>query len=216
VFTESGLPPGTAWSLSVNGTVSTSNTATIAVNLPNGTYSYVIGSVNGFATVGGSGSATLLGTGVSITVSFVPYTYNVTVIEEGLVSGISWGLTVGSTTMTSSVAFQTFPLANGSYNFTIGPVPGYSSTPTSGSWTISGNPTTVYIDFVSAASGQTGPGSKSAPAPASDFLPYEVAIGILVVVAVIGWLLALRHRRPENPSEATPPPPPTTPPPGIG
>ncbi|WP_243665407.1 hypothetical protein [Vulcanisaeta sp. JCM 16159] len=47
-FTESGLPSGTLWWVSINGTRESSNTNTITLLLPNGTYQYEILPVNGY------------------------------------------------------------------------------------------------------------------------------------------------------------------------
>jgi len=46
-FTESGLPSGTSWSVTLNGNTESSTTNTISFSEPNGTYSYVVASVTG-------------------------------------------------------------------------------------------------------------------------------------------------------------------------
>jgi hypothetical protein len=50
VFTESGLPYGTNWSVTLNGSLENSTTTTISFSEPNGGYLYIVGSVPGFST----------------------------------------------------------------------------------------------------------------------------------------------------------------------
>ena len=45
IFTESGLPSGTSWSVTLNGTSQTSSTATIGFEEPNGSYVYYVAAV---------------------------------------------------------------------------------------------------------------------------------------------------------------------------
>lgn len=49
-FNETGLPAGTPWSVSINGTVSNSTGSSISFVLPYGTYTYRVLKVNGFFT----------------------------------------------------------------------------------------------------------------------------------------------------------------------
>jgi thermopsin len=49
-FTETGLPHGTKWSVTLNGTVRSSTTSTITFEDPAGAYGYAVGPVAGFST----------------------------------------------------------------------------------------------------------------------------------------------------------------------
>ncbi len=49
-FTETGLPSGTNWSVTANGTTLYSTTATITFTFPNATYYYTVGSVSGYSS----------------------------------------------------------------------------------------------------------------------------------------------------------------------
>ena len=75
-FTESGLPSGTSWSVTLNGTMETLTTNTITFSLPNGTYSYTIGKISGYNISKSSGSLTINGKNAtqSVTFSSVPST----------------------------------------------------------------------------------------------------------------------------------------------
>jgi hypothetical protein len=209
-FTESGLPSGVNWSVTVNGGVHSSNTGTLALNLTNGSYSYSVIPVAGYLASPMTGSVTITGGAQSVELTFQPVTYGVTVVEAGLPAGTSWGFTIGATTRTVSVASLSLSLANGTYTFTLTAVTGYTATPAGGTLTVSGGPVTFYLSFVSNSTGS--PGSKST-VTSSEVLGLEAGIAALVVIALIGWALAVR-RRPmggsarQNPATPPPPPPP--------
>ena len=70
-FTESGLASGTSWSLQINGTsASRMAPASIVFNLTNGTYSFTVGSVDGYTASPASGSVTVHGAAVSTAIIF--------------------------------------------------------------------------------------------------------------------------------------------------
>ncbi|HZY91544.1 MAG TPA: alkaline phosphatase family protein [Thermoplasmata archaeon] len=70
-FAERGLATGTTWSVQMNGTT-TSATApgSVAFDLPNGTYGFVVGAVDGYRAAPGSGNVTVSGSSVATTVVF--------------------------------------------------------------------------------------------------------------------------------------------------
>ena len=72
-FTETGLPSGTSWSVTVNGRTATNATGgPIVVELPNGSHPYKVGSVPGYTGSGSPRVAKVHGAPVSVTVSFAP------------------------------------------------------------------------------------------------------------------------------------------------
>lgn len=60
-FTESGLPSGTAWSVSVEGRALTSTTAELPFSESNGTYTFAVGAVPGYTATPSSGTVTVSG-----------------------------------------------------------------------------------------------------------------------------------------------------------
>ncbi len=54
-----------------------------------------------------------------------PTTYAVTLTEQGLPSGTTWSGTLGGITLTSTTENLTFMEPNGTYSYTVEPVPGY-------------------------------------------------------------------------------------------
>jgi len=70
-FTETGLPTGTQWSVTLNGTTKSSTTNTIIFSEPNGTYSYRIATViKSYVPVPSSGTFTVNGESVNVSIIF--------------------------------------------------------------------------------------------------------------------------------------------------
>ena len=69
-FTETGLPVGTAWSVTLNGTDKSSIGSTLTFPEPNGTYPFAVGSVTGYVARPGSGRVTVSGTPVNLSITF--------------------------------------------------------------------------------------------------------------------------------------------------
>jgi hypothetical protein len=70
-FTETGLPAGTNWSVTIGVTTHYSDGgATVTFTEPNGTYSYTIGSVEGFTAAPTASSVSLTGANQSVPVTF--------------------------------------------------------------------------------------------------------------------------------------------------
>ncbi|MGC2288514.1 MAG: hypothetical protein WA688_01475 [Thermoplasmata archaeon] len=67
-FTETGLPTGTSWSVTTNGMTKSSMTSQITFSELNGTYAYTVGSVSGCERSPASGTVTVNGAGVSVSV----------------------------------------------------------------------------------------------------------------------------------------------------
>jgi len=68
-FTETGLPSGTSWSVTLGGTTESSTTASITFHEPNGSYAYTASSANTAYTAAG-GSKTVDGGVASVAVAF--------------------------------------------------------------------------------------------------------------------------------------------------
>jgi hypothetical protein len=76
-FIEVGLPPGTAWNVTLNGVANASNSSSITFTVPNGEYNYSVASpilVNGVEYVATKPNGTVIvkNTNVTITVVYVP------------------------------------------------------------------------------------------------------------------------------------------------
>ncbi|MGC8861089.1 MAG: hypothetical protein ACP5QH_07830, partial [Thermoplasmata archaeon] len=149
-FTESGLPAGTEWSVTLNGVTETANTSVIAFTEPNGTYEYTIGTVTGYTASPSSGTITVNGTNVTEAITFQKL-YNVTFIESGLPVNTSWTVNLNGEVLSSNTSSITFQKVNGTYNFNINTITYgsniYIPNPAFGSLTINGNDLIKVVTF---------------------------------------------------------------------
>ena len=174
---ETGLPAGHPWNVSLGGdgsggfvsTINSSSSTIIQFTLANGNYSFTPASVGYASNVTMTtpnqrpDSVTVSGSNLTYNVYFNK-TYDVTLIESGLPSGMNWmaALTdlsyndVGSSNITSS-STHVFELVNGTWIASAVPfVSGYSgykayfnnSDQTYQDLNINGAPMTVYIHFI--------------------------------------------------------------------
>jgi YVTN family beta-propeller protein len=148
-FAETGLVNGTFWSVTIG--VVTNGTGNDSLQLwePNGTYTYAIAPLPGYTTVWG-GSVTVSGAGVPVAVPFTIPTYAVWFNETGLPAGTQWGATLGTYGNLSTNASVPFEVANGSYQYSLDAVTGYSGSPAVGQLSVTGSVVLVRVTFVSA------------------------------------------------------------------
>jgi hypothetical protein len=146
-FTESGLPGGTWWTVTLNGDAESSTSASIQFTEPNGSYGYTVSGVAGYHASPHSGSVTVSGTDVSVAIGFSQVTYTVTFTEGGLPSGTLWTVTLNGDTVSAEAASIQFEEPNATYGFTVGGVAGYRASPNAGSVTVDGADTSVGIAF---------------------------------------------------------------------
>ena len=142
-FTESGLPSGTQWTVTLEGVPQSSTSDTITFTEPNGTYSYAITPVSGH-TVTGSGTVSVSGADAAVSIVFGAMAYAVTFQETGLPGG-SWTVTINGIRVTTSVGTPiTSSLPNGTYAYAIGDYAGYHQLTLgySGTLVVSGAPLT--------------------------------------------------------------------------
>jgi len=188
-LTESGLPSGTSWSVTLNGSTLSSTTNTIIFTEPNGTYSFSIGYITGYSVSPSSGTVTVNGASVNEAITFTPVsvkTYSVTFAESGLPSGTSWSVTFNGKTETSNNNTISFTEPNGTYSFTISPINGYSVSPSSGSITVKGTNISQNITFTSV--------TTTTPPSSNDYLIY-IIIAVVVIAAAIGAVVAMGRRK---------------------
>lgn len=151
-FSESGLPSGQTWTVTFNAVQRSltanggTDTLTFAAE-PNGSYGYSIASNPGYHenTIPYSGSETVIGTALTVSVSYGPVLYAVSFAESGLPSGLTWKVTFNSVAMslttdgkTDTLTFSAVP--NGTYAYSIAGNAGYHESALSynGSLAVSG------------------------------------------------------------------------------
>lgn len=69
-ISESGLPLGTGWSVTVNGTTNDSTGPSIAFLEPNGTYAFDVGAISGYTVTPAAGNLTVRGASLSQALTF--------------------------------------------------------------------------------------------------------------------------------------------------
>jgi hypothetical protein len=79
--------------------------------------------------------------------------YSVSYAEAGLPVGTAWSVTLANLTVSRPAPMPiTFSESDGSYAYSVAPVPGYSPSPVAGSVTVDGAPLSLHVPF--AASGR--------------------------------------------------------------
>ena len=150
VFYETGLPAGTSWSVTVNGTARNSSANAITYLLANGTYDYSVATIPGYRPIPSETiHVTGLQTQTSVYLTFLAIhvpKYAITFLETGLTPGTAWSIHVGGVYLNSTQPSAALTEPNGSYPYTIAPLPGYG-TNWSGTATVAGAPVTVNVTF---------------------------------------------------------------------
>jgi hypothetical protein len=150
-FTETGLPSGHEWNVTVSSIGKNSTTTNkVGFMVPNGTYSYQISVAypqDGYKT-NFSGTVTVNGAAKTVKVVFTQAQYQVTFEETGLSHGTHWTVVAGTghKTVSGSGKNLTMNLPNGTFSWTAS-ASGYDS-PT-GTVTVNGAGTTVMVTFTS-------------------------------------------------------------------
>ena len=196
IFSETGLPTGTNWSVTVGSTTRSSTASTISFTEVNGTYHYSVGAVSGYTSAPSSGNVTVNGAAKTVAVTFskssTGTTYAVTFTESGLSSGMSWSVTLSGSTLSSTTSTITFQEANGSYTFTVGSVSGYTSSLSSGTVKVNGGPASQSVTFSKTNNLHTGLLGGFLGLPG-----YEgyILVGVIVAAVAAGVAILLRRKR---------------------
>ncbi len=190
IVQESGLPTGTTWTITVNGTTTLGNGNQINVSEPNGTFGYRVGGVSGFTADHYAGSVSIAGHPGIAYVVFNETVYQVAFRESGLAAGTRWTIGAGNWSQSGSTPDLALSLPNGSYPVHATPVSGYVENVT-GMVEVAGANSTVAVLFSS-----TGTASTPFLTPATE---EWIGIGAVAAAAVgVGLMVVLRRRAPSN------------------
>jgi YVTN family beta-propeller protein len=122
-FTETGLPAGTNWSVTIGGVTRASTTSTILCLEPNGTHGYAVGAIPGWRAGSYAGTITVRGGMIDTTISWIRAAYSITFEEGGLPASTEWWVNVSSgVSMNSSGATLLVAEPNGSYAYSVASV----------------------------------------------------------------------------------------------
>ena len=148
-LSETGLPAGTVWSVTLGGHVLSGGAPSMSLAELNGTYALVVEPIPGFSVQPGNGNLSVAGSPINETLAFQPIrsVYLVAFTEVGLPSGTDWSVELNGTPESATTATISFSEPNGSYPFVIGPIPGYAAAPVSGAVPVSGSNASETISF---------------------------------------------------------------------
>ncbi len=149
-FSESGVPTGTMWSVTLGTSTESAQVPTISFQETNGTYDFTVAPEPGFRSLPATGSVTVDGAGVGQSVTFAPVApeeYAVTFNETGLPAATSWNVTFNGTEQASTSSSIVFEATNGSWPYTVAPVAGFESATVSGTAVVDGAAVEVPIAF---------------------------------------------------------------------
>lgn len=120
------------------------------------------------------------------------HSYNVTFTETGLSAGTEWSVDVNGNVLHSDKGNITFTMYNGTYNYSVTPISGYSVSNGNGTFNVNGNAKNVTVAF-------TRDNTNHIPAPINNKIDYKMAIslGILAIVALLA-IYALMPRKRKN------------------
>jgi Divergent InlB B-repeat domain len=198
-ITETGLPSGMNWSVSLNGKTTYANTTVssqITYQEPNGNYTLVVFGIPGYH-VGTYPSIVMVnGAPVLIVLSWSRTTYSVTFTETGLSNGASWSVTLGGSLLSSTTPTITFQVPNGTYNFVITNVSGYTVSPEAGTLHVNGQGVSESAKYSNTST------STILGLSPTDF---GLVVALVVVLALAALLALLLLRRRRTSEKGTPP-----------
>ena len=147
-FTSIGLPQGTAWSVTIDGTNIMSTTySSVTFQLTNGSHSFSVSNPTNYQASPASGVVLVYGSPVTQYVTFTLVEYELTFVETGLTAGSTWSVNLSGQIISSTTDSIMYTLANGSYNYTITGPANYGSTPSYGKAVVYGEDSQVNVSF---------------------------------------------------------------------
>jgi hypothetical protein len=213
LFHETGLEPGTAWFVTVDGEYGAATVsgpvATLNASVYAGTYNYTPGAVAGYVTPEPGTVTVQSERTVDISYrSLVQPKFNVTFEETGLPAASPWSIAINGSVLSGTNATIAVGLPNGSYAWGLVSWPaGYPANPMGGVVVVNGTSMNVPLLFVSHSAAQT-----ESPPPWTQLSPLGwVIVGGVVTSAValgglLGWLAT--RKRPGRQVAVEPPSPP--------
>jgi len=186
-FSQTGLPKGTLWWVSLGQSTTYSAAARVVFQVQNGSYPYTVGPVNGYVlSQAMSGTIHVANSSVSHALTFSPIpTFSLTFDETGLPKNTFWSLILNGSTVFTSSSSISVSLPNGTYHFGIPSAQSYTPSPSTGSIKLLGVNVTESIAFAE-------PTVLGFP-PAEGF--FAVTIGVIAILLLSGIAFALVRRR---------------------
>jgi thermopsin len=162
---ESGLPPSSSWSVVVAGTTPTTDPFGTTVHVIgtsgeilviDGSYTFTVPGVPGYAPSPTAGSLTIAGS-ATLHIRYHIVTYTLSFSETGVPAGKRWGVRITgpvtghgihSRTVYTTGASLSFSVPNGTYSYTVLPPAHTVCSPSPGSQSIAGSGASVVLTCV--------------------------------------------------------------------
>lgn len=146
-FEETGLAPGTNWSVFLNRT-ETSVTSTVVFTVAPGSYYFVVPNVKDDVPSPSTGEVNVSGSNVVVGITFQPG-YPVVFVALGLPAGLGWDVVVNGTDLAGFSTNNTvvITVGNGSDHYSVFSLTGCVTAPNGGNFTVSGGPTVEFVRF---------------------------------------------------------------------
>lgn len=182
-FLEHGLPPGTPWSVTVNGRSNGTTTPTIGFEEPNGTgYAFSVPVPSGHAPTPAAGTFNVTGNPVQVTIDFgaaVPTTYLVQFNETGLPYGSSWDVQLNGSVLPSTSGSATAELPNGTaYPYLVDGPTHYAPAPAAGTLNVTGRAVYVSVAFGPASPSPTITALATDPTTLVASRPFNLSVTV--------------------------------------
>jgi YVTN family beta-propeller protein len=196
-FKETGLPKWVQWGITLNGTLYTTKNTTISFTEANGSYSFTIENISGYAAKPSKGVVIINGKNETINVTFTNIKpkslYSIIFEENGLPLGTEWSVTLGNVTLNSTNGTIAFMLYNGSYKFKVGNISGYVVSPDKGNVTLNGSNETIRINFSSIKT------TSNSSIPANEnTLAYLLIVIIGIEIILIILVIIYKNKKKQN------------------
>ncbi len=146
ILFEDGLPSGTNWTLTFDGTNHATTSTAFEFWEKNGSFNYSAEVLPGYATTPASGEVLVDGGSVIQLITYLATGYEVTFSETGLPSGTAWWVSLdGGAAVESTSASLMIPAADGNHTYQVYapedyPTAVYSAGTTAGSVNVDGAP----------------------------------------------------------------------------
>jgi subtilase family serine protease len=144
-FVESGLPSGQEWSVSNRTTTLYSNNTTIDFISLGGEYSFQLNYSKNYVPSFLLLNMNTAGVNKTFNVKFT-YGYSVNITESGLPDGTNWSIAQGEYLYSTNQSSLLLEFPNGTYNFSVYKVLGYSPTYT-GTFVVNGSNVSIHVYF---------------------------------------------------------------------
>ncbi len=147
-FDGNGLPSGSSWSVTLDGTTLTTTGTQINFQLMNGTYYYKVDKPSIYSASPIDGLALVFGENIVKDVTFSLIEYQITFTQTGHPAGESWSVDLSGQVKSTTGNSISYMMPNGTYSYTVSGNPHYKAIPSPGTALVDGANTVEPVKFV--------------------------------------------------------------------